>query len=219
MTLQLRLFALAALVMVGLSTEVSANPLYLSGSVGADFRATDNTLMPGGPPGSTVEYLYNAGVDFDIAIGVRLPYGFRVEGEGGYMSYTPGFVRPNSSANPAYTGAKFQRTAGENADVLSGTLNVFYDIPLSNSIVPYIGAGYGYSSTSSGQTTFANNGNTYSINGGDSSSAMMLGEVGFSIPVDNNWSIVPAYRYNHFFHDYYGTYDVHVVKIGGRYQF
>ena len=49
----------------------------------------------------------------------------------------------------------------------------------------------------------------------------MLVEAGVSIALDDQWSLVPAYRYSHYFlnANVFGDETAHIFKLGVRYSF
>lgn len=200
---------------------------YISGSAGAllvpdvsgsttIFSSSSKLQGPG-----TNTATYNPGEALNAALGYRLPMGFRVEAELGYLHYTDDTINPLSTngAFPAYTGAKLSNPSGGDHDRFTATVNLFYDLPVTFAgITPYVGGGAGYFHGTAADAVFlTSTDRTFTVHGSTGDNALVLGEIGASYALTPKLSLVPAYRYEYFF----GTsaHSANILKIGLRYAF
>ena len=219
--------AVAALIGSGVAARAEG-PFYVSGSVGGYFRQSDDTMdefhhsatptinVPG-----TDKRGFDPGVIGNVAIGYRLISHVRVEAEFGYFSYTGSTLNPTAFASgyPELNGQTFRRTSGDRFSRYTGTANAFYDFsPIAGLFAPYVGAGVGASRDHQSVGTLrSSDGTSFQSSGGSSTQGLAMVEGGLSFPITRNLSLVPAYRYVHFFA---GNEEVaHVVKVGLRYSF
>jgi opacity protein-like surface antigen len=107
-------------------------------------------------------------------------------------------------------------------DDLSGTVNAFYDLPVSGGFVPYLGGGVDAVYTTSPDGRFLNVSIPASFSdpgAGTVLRPMIHAEAGLSIAFSENWSAVPSYRFQHVFTpDGVLTFDASVLRIGLRYS-
>ena len=200
----------------------------MSGSVGGYFRESDETSdqffheeTPTVMVNGTVRRDFDPGVVGAFAVGYRLTAHIRVEGEMGFPTFTGNTLNPNTTAPgfPNLDGQTFKHTSGDRFTRYTGTANVFYDFsPFGGRFTPYVGAGVGGSANHQSTGLFtASNGAVFHADGGSSTQGLAMVEGGVTIPITRSLSIVPAYRYVHYFA---GNQDVaHVVKVGLRYTF
>jgi len=200
---------------------------YIGGSAGALFvpdvsrstTFTSNGLGLKGPGTNTTTY--NPGENLNIALGYRLPMGFRAEAELGYMHFTADTAKPLSTDGTftALNGNRLSNTSGGDFNRVTGTANVFYDLPVTFAgITPYVGGGAGLFHSSATNAVFlTNSGGTFTEHGSSGTNAVLLGEVGLSYALTPAFSVVPSYRYEYFF----GTviHSANIVKVGLRYAF
>lgn len=206
------------------STAHAQSSWYIGGSAGAALfsdRTADVTIHDGigqtGP--GEAKTTFDPGVALDGAIGYHLPLGFRVEGELGYIHTSRDTVTVNTSV-PAlsFLNGKYSSPDGGDMNFFTATVNVFYDLPVDLAgIKPYVGAGAGYYHLNVDQVEFTVPYH-FTGSGADISNAVVLVEVGATIPLAPSLSLVPAYRYEHFFASSTG-YDLNQFKIGLRYDF
>ena len=98
-------------------------------------------------------------------------------------------------------------------------MDAFYDFaPIGGRFTPYVGGGIGASANHRTNGLFKSaTGQTFTSSGGASTQGLGLVEGGVSIALSPRWSLVPAYRYVHYFS---GADEVaHVAKVGLRYSF
>jgi opacity protein-like surface antigen len=215
------------LTCLGGAAAHAEGPWYVSGSVGGYFRQSDSgtvtitnriTTAPG-----TITDSFDPGIIANVAIGYRLPARFRVELEAGYAEYQTASVNPDSVPFPTLRGQDFNRQSGGQNTRYMGTVNVFYDVPISGPFVPYLGGGIGGSHGELTRTVFADaNGNRFDEGGGQSTRGVALVEAGITISLRPALAVVPAYRYVRFFGGPTGLNDsetAHVAKLGLRYSF
>ncbi len=162
---------------------------------------------------------FDPGYVFNLGLGYRLPHGFRVEVEGGYAHYNIGSISPFSPTVPQLNGSKLTLTSGGGIDQYAVTLNAFYDLPVSSWCIPYLGAGGGVNFTNVETSYFVGPGVTFTEGGGNSTNALILGEVGVAFALDTKWTIVPAYRFEKVFtsSSAFANND-HLFKLGVRYS-
>ena len=223
-------FAVIATTMVLMShAALAQSPWYISGSVGALWRfdasrSTTFTSSTGATGPGTDSVTYDPGPFVAVAAGYRLPLGFRIEGEFGYAHYAIANASPLSTDGtfPRLNGNRLSLQSGGDYDSFTGTLNGFYDLPLEGRVIPYIGAGAGVAHNNAQAATFAGAGGTpvFSRSSGSTTYAIILAEVGATIAIDDHWSVVPSYRYEHqFTSGNQFSNDVSIVKLGVRYAF
>jgi opacity protein-like surface antigen len=200
---------------------------YVSGSVGGYFRETtttsetfDKTYNRSIRASGTETQSFDPGVIGNAALGYHLSPQFRVEAEIGYFSYSASTMNPFTTDPrfPRLNGSTFIRQTGDDWSRFTGTVNVFYDFPGLMGVSPFVGTGIGASANhrTNGFYTAANGG-TFDSSGGASTQGLWLLEGGVSVPLTENLSVVPAYRYVHYFA---GNEDVaHIVKLELRYSF
>src|SRR6185437_2329014 len=131
---------------------------YVSGSLGAYLREDWSgviNISEGGvvTPGVT-STSYDPGLVRDLALGYRLPAGFRLELEAGYIEYQPSQVRVERSTFSNLNGETFHQVSGGDNQRYLGTINLFYDFPVSGHVVPYFGGGLGAAQANSVRTNY-----------------------------------------------------------------
>jgi opacity protein-like surface antigen len=225
--MRLRLICCAAVAGLGLAPAAHAqSPWYVSGSLGGYFREDEsgpetitNHVVTG--PGTATD-TFDPGFMANLAVGYRLPLNFRIEVEAGYANYTTATTNPQSALFPTLRGQQFTRRTGGGHTISMGTLNLFYDLPIPGRFVPYIGGGLGGAHTDSQHTKFLDaSGDGFTEAGGESTRGVALVEGGLNIAVAPKLTLVPAYRYLHFFGipSSRGDEVAHIVKLGLRYSF
>jgi opacity protein-like surface antigen len=224
------LLAIAALGLALWGAPARADgPWYVSASIGGYFReqqsGTEDFFRLADPedvhPG-TLQQSFSPGLVGNVAIGYALPARFRVEAELGYAAYQLDSVNPSSSFFPNLNGSTFKHQSGGDYSRFMGTLNLFYDLPFGKTFVPYVGAGLGGAHAESTTGKFVSaNGTIFENFGGQTTRGVTLVEGGVTIALTNALSLVPAYRYLHFFGGAgFGAGEAaHVVKLGLRYAF
>jgi opacity protein-like surface antigen len=215
--------ALAGFAMASSAAHAQSS-WYVSGSAGAALfmdHTADATIHGGigqaGPGEATTTF--NPGLALDGAVGYHLPLGFRVEGELGYIHTSRDTVTINTSV-PAlsFLNGKYSSPDGGNMNFFTATANIFYDLPVDLAgIKPYVGAGAGFYHLNVEQAEFTV---PFDFTGRsvDISDAVVLAEVGATISLTPRLSLVPAYRFEHFFVSSTG-YNSNQFKIGLRYDF
>lgn len=185
----------------------------------------------GGPLSSQIPTLISArgttGRSFDpgltgnVAVGYRLNSRVRLEAELGHAGYNGSSLRPfTTDANfPTLDGRAFMRQSGADYSRFTGSLNTFYDLaPAASRFAPYIGAGIGGSANRRSFAQFLSaDGARFTSYGGATPEGFALLEAGLNIAMSKHWTVVPAYRYIHYFNR--GEDLAHVAKIGMRYSF
>jgi opacity protein-like surface antigen len=198
---------------------------YISGSAGAaslSDRTSSTTFFTdtGRTASGSSLKTYDPGVTIDGAVGYHLPLGFRIEAELGYGHNTRGSTT-TYTASPAFAplnGTKFTSPNGGDLNFFTATANIFYDLPVNFAgIKPYVGAGFGYYHLSVDNAYYTSP-FRFTGTGGEASNAVVLAEVGATIPLASALSLVPAYRYEHFFASSTG-FDSNQFRIGLRYDF
>lgn len=198
---------------------------YIAGSAGALLRSDSsrsvtlfNALGATGPGTNTTSF--DPGPVINLAVGYRLPLGFRVEGELGYAHYAASSDSPFSSNGvfPNLVGNRLGVVSGGDRDDYSATVNAFYDFALPGWVTPYIGAGVGAARDVVQTGIFAGPGvPKFTGRGGSQSFAVVLAEVGLNVAIGPRLAIVPSYRYEHGFGK--DPLDANVLKVGLRYSF
>jgi len=174
-----RLCAIAtgALALAALSHPASAqrppNGFYVSGEAGATYQTTQQ--LSGN--GVTAHTSPDIGLAALGAFGYRFWDDFRIEEEAGYRRATI------SKINGA--------SASGSLSAVSMMSNVLYDIPLGLPVVPFVGAGVGFTYT--GFNTISPVGGS-TVRDNDTVFAMQ-GIVGVSYNLTDNLAVVAAYRY------------------------
>lgn len=198
---------------------------YISGSAGVYLRSsvttTGDVSSPSGRAAATVTNTYDPGPVINAAIGYRLPFGVRVEAEAGFAHFTTASSNPFAPGVPGLNGSKLTPSAGGGHDRYTGTVNAFYDLPISGRYVPYIGGGFGVAQLNGGTTYFPVPGTSgrFIVGGASVVRPVILGEVGVAIALSDRWSVVPAYRFEHAFQTGANTENAHILKLGLRYAF
>jgi opacity protein-like surface antigen len=204
------------------------SPWYIAGSAGvlsrldASRSATFfNSLGTTGPGTNTTTF--SPGAVFNLGLGYKLPWGFRIEAEGGYAHYSAESVSPFSTngAFPLLNGSRLQLQSGGARDEYSATLNAFYDLPVPGRFIPYVGAGIGANIDNAQTGHFAGVGGQprFSQLGGSGTNAAILGELGVTITLNAKWAVVPSYRFEKVLTKA-GAYpnEANIFKLGLRYS-
>jgi opacity protein-like surface antigen len=111
---------------------------------------------------------------------------------------------------------------GTDENRYTATLNLFYDVPLGETVVPYVGGGLGGAHVEDISGTGVDNfGRTAHFVGGDVTRGVALLEGGLTVTVTPNIAVVPAYRWIRFFGGagLGQTESAHIAKLGLRYSF
>ncbi|HXP95928.1 MAG TPA: outer membrane beta-barrel protein [Telmatospirillum sp.] len=219
----LGLGTVAALFVSGQSA-MADGPWYVSGSLGAyirqDFSNTETFHNTAGASGPVLtDRTFDPGPVVNLAFGRRILGPFRVEGELGYAHYDIDTANPRSinGALPGLNGSKLSANSGGDYDRFTATANAFYDFPMFGRLMPYVGGGFGYAHTEVSTAQFIKStGGTVTLFGGNDDSAVILGEVGGAVFLNNSWSIVPSYRFEHLFNN--AEENGHILKVGLRYS-
>jgi opacity protein-like surface antigen len=209
------------------ASENALSPWYIQGSIGGFFNqevsgpetffkqnnrqitatGTDRVDFSPGPIGS-------------FAIGYNLMEEIRVETEFDFAFYNLNSIHAFTT-NPNFPdldGSRLTRQSGAQRSRFIGTLNAFYDFPISYGLVPYVGGGLGVAHISGSDGLFSGTNVTDFLETGVSrTTGVGFVEAGISFPVTDQISIVPAYRYMHFFAG--GTQAAQIGKIAVRYRF
>ena len=208
------------------------NRWYVEGAVGAQQRmdvARSETLVnlnTGMRDQGTDTYTFDPGFMAALALGYKLPLGFRVAGEIGYAHYNVSSAAPVSANGvfPVLNGSRLPLQSGGNHDQGSVAITGFYDLPVAGKLVPYIGAGGGAFLTGTqgavfegsnpyGSATLRNSGTSGYVYPG------VLGEVGLNIAISDSWTVVPSYRFLHVITpDGVAPNNDHIIKLGLRYS-
>jgi opacity protein-like surface antigen len=228
----MRLWMVAAMsIAAGLGVGVQAraqSPFYVSGSVGGYFRQSDDVSQvfhhvdqPTSAAPGTNKRDFSPGVEVNAALGYHLTSHIRVEAEFNYTGYTGSAVHPLTSAAgfSELHGQAFDHNSGDDFSRIGGTANAFYDFsPIAALYTPYVGAGVGVVRDHASTGVFTDSvGHIFNTSGGSSTEGLAMVEAGVSIAIAPHLSLVPAYRYVHFFQ---GDEDVaHVIKVGLMYSF
>jgi opacity protein-like surface antigen len=227
----MRRFVIALLLSAGIICTARAEPQsrwYIEGSAGALWRfeatnpsATFTNFGTGLSGPGTNTFTYDVGPAFNLGVGYRFSPTVRVEIEGGYGRYGFNTSSPlnTNGAFPALNGSALGLQSGGLHQQYSGTFNVFYDVPLSDSVAPYIGLGVGGQTTHVQTAVFANPPVTFTANGGSSSSALMMAEVGAAVALNGRWALVPAFRFEKALTNSNSTpTNIGILKLGVRYS-
>jgi hypothetical protein len=92
---------------------------------------------------------------------------------------------------------------------------------MSVSYVPYIGVGGGLETINAETVTVAGPGGVphFTEFGGNATDAIILAEVGMTIALNEKWSVVPSYRFQHVFLNSAAFPDnANIFKLGIRYS-
>jgi len=209
-------------------------PWYVSGSAGTYLRqdnnrsATTEVENPGNgnsiifPSSNTTTY--DPGEFGSVAFGRAIVWGFRAEVELDFAHYSPSDFTPspsNGNTIVGVSGTKFTTSSGGTRNRFMGSANLFWDAPLNGYLKPYVGAGVGFATDSGSAATFTNpNGWTFTQAAAQTTAPIVLGEVGLAVALSPRWSIVPAYRYVHFFESGNTIAEAaNIFKLGVRYSF
>jgi opacity protein-like surface antigen len=218
----------AAAVLLSSQAAMAEGPWYVSGSIGAYIRqdATSDNVSFWGSSGATGygtnAKTYDPGVVVNAAVGRRVFGPFRVEGELGYANYGVGSVSPHdvTGAIRAFDGRRYNVTSGADSDRYTATVNAFYDFPMFGRLMPYAGVGVGFAHAEESSGRFVIGNSTFSASSGSDDAAIMLGEIGGAVSLNNSWAIVPSYRFEHYFYSGNSTEEnAHILKLGLRYSF
>jgi opacity protein-like surface antigen len=196
------------------------SPWYVTGSVGAYFREdTQFSATAVGDPGITGNGVrsYDPGLLLALGVGYRLPHGFRVETEFSYIHLTV--------AKTVY-GSPFNVTrhyVGPTDDThYVGTLDLYYDLPFSGPVIPYLGDGIGGAhEESTSATAVDQTGRSLHFAGGESTRGVGLIDAGLNINLTDDLTLVPSYCWMRFFggEGTNATEAAHIGKISLRYSF
>ncbi len=204
-------------------------PWYVAGDAGASLRmdasrSTTFSNKTGTTGPGTNKVTFDTGPAVYLEVGYRLPNHLRVEGELGYSQDSVSSASPLSlnGAFPALVGARLPLQSGGGRNNYSATINAFYDMPVSEQFIPYVGAGIGVDDLAAATAHFGEPGARpiFTEDGGQIMNAAILGEAGVAIALNNRWPIIPAYRYEHIFTT--GTAfrnDANILKLGVRRSF
>lgn len=206
------------------------SPWYVEGGGGLIWRMDAsrsttffNLAAPplSGPGTNTIAF--DPGYNLDFGVGYRLPWGFRTEIEGNYSHYTVSSLSPLSTDGtfPLLNGSRLNVQSGGDRTEYGGTLNAFYDLPISASYVPYVGVGGGMETIKAETVTVAGPSGVphFTEFGGNATDAIILAEVGMTIALNETWSVVPSYRFQHVFINSSGFPDnANIFKVGIRYS-
>ena len=209
-----------------IQTASAQSPWYFEGSAGALLRydasrsGTFYNSVGATAPGTNT-LTYAPGYALNLGVGYKLPYGFRIEVEGGYAQYYADTVKPFSTVFTSLNGSPLNLQSGGSHSQYSATFNGFYDLPISGWIVPYVGAGIGFIATNSQTGVFVGPGGTprFTENGGNAQNAVALAEAGLTIAVNDKWFVVPSYRFEKVFttgNAYVN--EANIFKLGVRYS-
>jgi opacity protein-like surface antigen len=218
-----------AAVLLGVTHAASAQSgLYIGGSTGALLREDSSRVTTifnnvGLTSPGTDTTRYDPGPQVNIALGYRLPFGFRIEGELGYANYQTDSTAPLSIGGvfPQLNGSFLPHVSGGDHNLMTASANAFYDVRISDWFQPYIGGGFGYFHGTASDGRFAmSNGALFTQLGKTADGPLVLAEVGLSLRIDPSWWVVPAYRFEHLFVPGAGPdVNAHVLKLGLRYTF
>ncbi len=216
-------------VLASASAALADSPWYVSGSVGGyfrqDFSGADNFFHSATPtvtvPG-TDRISYSPGVVGNIAVGYHLTPHIRVEGELGYVSYDASALHPYTTAAgfSDLNGQAFKHQSGDTYSRFTGSANAFYDFSaIAGRFTPYVGAGVGGSANHKSAGRFeASSGAIFTSGvGATATEGLAMVEGGVAIAVTRHLSLVPGYRFVHYFSS--GEDVAHVAKLGLRYSF
>ena len=211
------------------SPGLAQGPWYVSGSLGGYFRQGvegPDSFFHEDDPSARVAGADRIGFDDSaltgaVAVGRRFAGRFRVEAELGYTRYAADTLQPSTAAAgfPELNGQTFKRQEGDDYTRFTGEVNGFYDVAtFAGRYTPYVGAGVGGSDNHQSQGFFtASNGAPFGVSGGSSAQGFAMAEGGLAIALTPRVSLVPAYRYVHYFQ---GNEDVaNVAKLGVRFSF
>lgn len=221
------LWLVGAVVLCAPHAVLAQSPWYVSGSVGIDVRPDQGgptTIVgPGGATGPGItSSSYNPGPGVALAVGYKLPLGFRLEAEFGYAHGDSDSSSPRSTDGkfPALTGRRLSLQSGGNIDSYSATINAFYDLPALGPLTPYLGAGIGIDRAVAQQAIFTGQNVPGFVRfSGTKTRNLAIAEIGLAFAVEEHLSVVPAYRFEHGFYGKLSQSDEHVFKVGLRYSF
>lgn len=181
-------------------------------------------------------FQYSTGFTADAAGGYRFDLGpslgaVRTELDVRYGQYSDTHLSQQSLPGQVYGTTLSSHSTGISGAQNTGgdfTANAFYDFPKWAGVSPYVGVGVGYhvgtGGSGSAQRDYTivsgsntqTGSNTVAIQGGHTDQGVYLVEVGLSVPLSHNLSLVPAYRYSQLFN---GQVPLHAFKVGLRYSF
>lgn len=123
-------------------------------------------------------------------------------------------------------GQQLTLQSGGDIDQFTATFNAFYDLPIGSWLTPYAGGGVGVNYINAQTAHFSGPAPSglgastvqFTSNGGTATNAMVFAEVGVAIALDERWSVVPAYRFQHVFVDNNGWHNEdNILTLGVRY--
>jgi opacity protein-like surface antigen len=189
-------------IIATIQTASAQSPWYIEGSAGALLRydaSSSGTFVNsvGATAPGTNTFTYSPGYVLNLGVGYKLPYGFRIEVEGGYAQYDFDTAKPFSSVFTPLNGSALNLQSGGSHTQYSATFNGFYDLPISGWIVPYIGGGIGANWTDEQTAVFTGPGGTpkFTQKAGNAQNAVALAEAGLTIAINEKWFVVPSYRF------------------------
>jgi len=156
------------------------------------------------------------------AFGRRFNEHFRLEIEAGLAHFQPDHVNPVSPPFAGLNGQAFKLTSGGNYERYTGSINAFFDVATYDRVTFYIGDGIGYAHAVQSAAQFtAVTGGHFNQFAATADNLLVLGEGGPSIAITPSLSVVPAYRYEHYFFNAnrFGDEEAHIFKLGLRYTF
>jgi opacity protein-like surface antigen len=216
-------------LLTALATSARADSSwYVSGSAGAYLREDQDgptTFFRGNASGPGEQHeTFDPGLTVSGAVGYKLPLHLRLEGEFTYAEFTPDHINPVGGPAPSLNGSALNRQSGGNFNRYMGSINIFWDLPVvpeDSRYSPYVGTGLGYVRTNTVETTFVNGSGSFRQTFAAADHGVALIEAGVSIALSPSWSLVPAYRYVHYFANanVFGDENAHIFKLGVRYSF
>jgi opacity protein-like surface antigen len=162
----------------------------------------------GNVSGIPVTAKYDNGAVIWGAVGYRFGNGIRTDLELGYARI--GIDKIQVFGTPI--------DIDNRGDLITGTINAFYDIHTGSFLTPYLGGGIGFAHAKSDDTTVIVGGQSFRVQGKDSTDLTVFGELGVALRASERVEIVPAYRYQ-WIDDAAGGFgdDVaHIARIGVR---
>lgn len=166
---------------------------------------------------------YDIGPSLTVGLGYRLMGGLRLGAELGYGHFSTSTLHPRTNTGTAtmLNGSGVSTLSGGDNNLVTMTVAAYYDLPISQTVKPYLGIGGGWYHLDAGALYFADSSgaNLFSQSGVNSDNGMFLGEIGVSIAIDSRWSVVPSYRYEHLFTSSGPAMDLNLFKVGARYNF
>jgi len=208
-TLLMTLFAGGCLAASPVAAQVYFPQPYLQGSIGV--AVPDDADINGG--GISGKLKLDSGVDATVALGIHLPFDFRVEGEVGYINADLSKV--------TVPGVGSTNLSGE-ARVYTLMGNVYYDFRNVTPFTPYLGGGLGVAHQHLDNVSV---GGIPVSSGGERDDFAWQLEAGLSFDVLPNLAIVPSYRFLRIENERttngvtVGNADTNIFKLGLRLTF